>query len=82
MTGRLERGFGAIAAILVLVILGGLAAAIVGFPAASRWPRRNIQSTRARLAAYAGTEWGLARALRANDCSTGPGAIRIMRTCG
>ncbi len=71
MTGRLERGFGAIAAILVLVILGGLAAAIVSFSSGQQVASaQDIQSTRAWLAAYAGTEWGLARALQANDCST------------
>ncbi|WP_303786528.1 hypothetical protein [Azovibrio restrictus] len=68
---RRERGFGAIAAILVLVILGGLAAAIVSFSSGQQVASaQDIQSTRAWLAAYAGTEWGLARALQANDCST------------
>lgn len=68
---RRERGFGAIAAILVLVILGGLSAAIVSFSSGQQVASaQDIQSTRAWLAAYAGTEWGLARALKNNDCST------------
>lgn len=71
MSGRRERGFGAIAAILVLVILGGLAAAIVSFASGQQVASaQDIQASRAWLAAHAGTEWGLARALQANDCGT------------
>lgn len=71
MTRQRERGFGAIAAILVLVILGGLAAAIVSFSSGQQVASaQDIESTRAWLAAHAGNEWGLARALQENVCGT------------
>lgn len=60
MTRRPESGFGAIAAIMVLVILAALAGAIVKFGATQQLgSAQDIQSARAWQAARAGTEWGL-----------------------
>lgn len=71
MKRRLQRGLGAIAAIMVLVILAALAAAIVTFSSGQQLASvQDVQSARALHAASAGTEWGLHRALKSNDCST------------
>ena len=60
-----QRGFGAIAAIFVLVVLAALAAAIVRFGStAQAGIAQNLLSARALQAANAGTEWGLYQALK------------------
>jgi MSHA biogenesis protein MshP len=65
-----QRGFGAIAAIMVLVILAALAAGITTFSTGQQLASaQDIQSARAWQAAYAGTEWGLFRALKNNSCA-------------
>jgi len=57
---RFQNGFGAIAAIVVLVILAALAGAIVKFGTAQQLgSAQDIESARAWQAAKAGTEWGL-----------------------
>jgi MSHA biogenesis protein MshP len=67
-----QAGLGAIAVILILLVLGSLSAAIVSFSSGEQLGSAlDIQSVRAWQAASAGTEWGLARALQANDCSSG-----------
>jgi len=59
-----QRGFGAIAAIVILVILAGLSAALVSLGTAQHMTSaQDIMSARAQQAARAGTEWGLFRAL-------------------
>ncbi|MCX8017748.1 MAG: hypothetical protein N2690_07625, partial [Rhodocyclaceae bacterium] len=59
-----ERGFGAIAAIMVLVILAALAAAIIGIGTTQQSTAAlDLMSARAWQAARAGNEWGLFRAL-------------------
>ena len=64
-----QRGFGAIAAIMVLVILAALAAGITTFSTGQQLASaQDIQSARAWQAAYTGTEWGLYRALKDNSC--------------
>lgn len=61
---RRELGFGAIAAIMILVILAALAAAIVSLGAAQQASSaQDLLSVRAWQAARAGNEWGLFRAL-------------------
>lgn len=71
MTRRIQTGLGAIAAIMVLVILAALAAAIVTFSTGQQMAlAQDIQSSRALQAAFAGTEWGLRRALKNNTCDT------------
>ena len=60
-----QRGFGVIAAIIVLVVLAALAAAIVRLGnGAQAGIAQNLLSTRALQAASAGTEWGLYQALK------------------
>lgn len=69
---RRERGFGAIAAIMVLVVLAGLAAAIVSLGTTQQaTSAQDIRSARAWQAARAGNEWGLYQALKGiwNACS-------------
>lgn len=61
---RCQHGFGAIAAIMVLVILAALAAAIVSVGTAQQTSStQDLLSARAWQAARAGNEWGLFRAL-------------------
>jgi MSHA biogenesis protein MshP len=61
---RRQRGFGAIAAIMVLVILAALAAAIVSLGTTQQASSAlDVMSTRAWQAARAGNEYGLFRAL-------------------
>lgn len=59
-----QQGFGAIAAIVVLVILSLLAAAIVSISSAQQVSSaQDVMSARAWQAARAGDEWGLYKAL-------------------
>jgi MSHA biogenesis protein MshP len=59
-----QKGFGAIAAIVVLVILAALSAAIVSIGTAQQiGSAQDFLSTRAWQAARGGTEWGLYKAL-------------------
>jgi MSHA biogenesis protein MshP len=65
-----QRGFGAIAAIVVLVILAVLAAAIISFSSTQQLTSaQDVLSARAWLAARAGNEWGLYKALRDASCA-------------
>lgn len=65
MKAMRQKGFGAIAALVVLVVLAALAAGIV-FVGTSQQTAftQDIQSARAWQAARAGTEWGLFQALQ------------------
>jgi MSHA biogenesis protein MshP len=59
-----QHGFGAIAAIVILVILAALAAAIVSLGTTQQMSSaQDVMSAKAWLAARAGNEWGLFRAL-------------------
>ena len=75
---RFQRGFGVIAAIVVLVILSTLAAAIVALSTTqSMTLSQDILAARATQTARAGTEWGLfqafsnAAAWNGASCNTG-----------
>jgi MSHA biogenesis protein MshP len=60
-----QRGFGVIAAIVILVILAVLAAAIVSISNTQQiTSAQDVLSARAWQAARAGSEWGLYKALR------------------
>lgn len=60
-----QRGFGAIVAIVVLVMLATLAAAVVRLGGvAQATMAQSVLSARAVLAARAGTEWGLYQAFK------------------
>ena len=62
---RQQRGLGAIAAIVVLVLLAGLAAAVVRLGSASAGASaQEIESSRAVHAARAGLQWGLFQAFK------------------
>ncbi len=62
---RRQAGFGAIAAIVVLVVLASLAAAVVRFGAvAQTTSAQAVLAARALQAARAGTEWGLYQAFK------------------
>ncbi len=68
---RRQRGFGAIAAIMVLVILAALAAGIVAVSTAQQMASaQDVLAARAWQVASAGTEGGLFRALRNAACDT------------
>lgn len=80
---KLQRGFGAIAAIVVLVILAVLAAAIVSIGAGQAiGSAQDVMSTRAWQAARAGNEWGLFQALRATGTWTEGAASDLCPTAG
>lgn len=69
---RASAGFGAIAAIFVLVVLASLAAAIVRLGQSTQTgSAQDILGARAWAAARAGTDWGLYQALRGSwtNCS-------------
>jgi len=74
-----QRGFGAIMAIVILVILATLAAAIVNFGTVQQvTSAQDILSARAWQAAKAGNEWGLYQALKASSCVGGTGTTLNM----
>lgn len=65
---KYQYGFGAIAAIVVLVILALLAAAIVSLGSTQQLnSAQDVMSARAWQAARAGNEWGLFQALNNQD---------------
>lgn len=68
---RRQTGFGAIAAIMILVILGALAAAIVSLSSGQQMASaQDVLSSRAWQVASAGTEGGMFRALQNAACGT------------
>lgn len=68
---RRQSGFGVIAAIVILVILGGLSAAIVSLSTGQQLgSARDVQAAQAWQVALAGTEGGLYRALQGGSCDT------------
>ena len=77
-SGRRERGFGVIAAIVVLVVLAALAAAVVRLGAvAQTTSAQSVLAARAMQAARAGTEWGLYQAFK-GSWTTCSGAIQTL----
>ena len=80
-----QRGFGAIAAIFVLVVLAALAAAIVRFGSVAQSSiAQNLLSARASQAANAGTEWGLYQALKGSwtTCSGASQTLDLTASIG
>lgn len=62
---RVQRGFGAIAAIVILVMLALLASAIISVGTSQHLTSaQDVMSAKAWQAARAGNEWGLFKALR------------------
>ena len=67
---RVQSGLGAIAAIMILVILAALSAAIISFSTGQQLASaQDVLASRAWLVASAGTEGGLYRALKSNLCN-------------
>lgn len=65
-----QKGIGLVAAIAVLVVLTGIAAAVVSLGTAQQTTSgQDILSARAWQAAKAGNEWGLYQALQNNACA-------------
>jgi MSHA biogenesis protein MshP len=63
-----QRGFGAIAAIVILVILAVLGAAIVSIGTTQQMTSaQDVMSAKAWQTARAGNEWGLYKALKGQD---------------
>ena len=80
-----QRGFGAIAAVFVLVVLAALAAAIVRFGSVAQISiAQNLLSSRASQAANAGTEWGLYQAFKGTwtTCSGASQTLDLTATIG
>lgn len=85
MNKLFQRGFGAIAAIVVLVILGSLSAAMLRFGVAtSISSAQDVTSARAMQAVKAGIEWGLYQALQSDGiwrtaaaCNTGTQTLNL-----
>jgi MSHA biogenesis protein MshP len=76
---RPSRGFGAIAAIFVLVVLASLAAAIVRLGQSTQTgSAQDILGARAWAAARAGTEWGLYQALKGGWSTCGGGTSQTL----
>lgn len=71
------RGVSLITAIFLLVVLAGLAVAMVTLATTQQVSSTlDVQGTRAYLAARAGTEWGVYQVTRANGaCTTDPGRV-------
>ena len=68
LTNR-QRGVGLVTAIFLLVVIAGLAAAMVTvFTAQQTGSQLDQQGTRAYQAARAGIEWGLFRARQVDSC--------------
>jgi MSHA biogenesis protein MshP len=78
-----QTGFGAIAAIIVLVMLAALAAAVVRLGWATQTTvGQDVQGARALQAANAGVQWGLYQALLGSwgTCGTGSQNINLRPT--
>lgn len=75
---HLQRGFAAIAAIFLVVILAALGGFMLTFSnAQQRTSAQDVQGTRAYWAARAGLEWGIASAAVAVACPASPTNLAI-----
>ena len=78
-----ERGFGAIVAIVIVVILATISAALVRLGTTQQvTSTQDILSARAWQVARAGNEWGLYWALRNNSCAVASGTLDLRATTG
>ncbi|WP_342114821.1 MSHA biogenesis protein MshP [Pseudoduganella sp. OTU4001] len=67
---RYQKGFGYIAAVVVVVVLAGLGVAAARLSTTQQTgSNQDMLSARAWQAARAGTEWGMYRALRNQSCA-------------
>ncbi len=84
-SGRRQRGFGAIAAIVVLVVMAALAAAVVRFGAVAQSnTAQAVLAARAAPAARAGSEGGLYQALKGSwsTCSLASQTLDLTASSG
>ena len=82
---RCVRGFGAIAAIVVLVVLSALAAALVRIAGAAQTASaQDLLGARAFQAARAGLDWGLYQAFKASwtSCSGASQTLDLVADTG
>lgn len=78
-----QRGFGAIVAIVILVIMATLAAGLARLGTTQQaTSTQDILSARAWQAARAGGEWGLYWALRNGSCANATGTLDLRATTG
>ena len=79
---KTQAGFGAITALVILVLLGGLAAAITALTTGQHLASAlDIQAARAWQVARAGTEWGLYQAIQNTRCD-GPTTLDLSSNPG
>jgi MSHA biogenesis protein MshP len=80
-----QHGFGAIMAVVILVMLATLAAAVVRLSWSSQTESASdVNAARARQAAKAGVEWGLYQALRGSwtTCTSSTQTLDLRATTG
>lgn len=78
-----QRGFGAIAAIVILVILATISAGLVRLGTTQQLTStQDILAARALQAARAGNEWGLYQALRSGSCVGAAGTLDLRAATG
>jgi len=78
-----QRGFGVIAAIVILVIMATISAALVRLGTTQQvTSTQDVLSARAWQAARAGNEWGLDRALSASSCAGATGTLDLRASTG
>ena len=78
-----QRGFGAIVAIVILVVMATISAALVRLGTTQQvTSTQDILSARAWQTARAGNEWGLYWALRGGSCAGAAGTMDLRATTG
>ncbi|HUX24174.1 MAG TPA: MSHA biogenesis protein MshP [Burkholderiales bacterium] len=78
-----QRGFGAIVALVILVIMAVLAAGLVRLGTTQQaTSTQDILSARALQVARAGNEWGLYQALQSGNCSGASGTLDLRAATG
>ena len=78
-----QRGFGAIVAIVILVVMATISAALVRLGTTQQViSTQDILSARAWQTARAGNEWGLYWALRGGSCAGAAGTLDLRATTG
>jgi MSHA biogenesis protein MshP len=82
---REQEGLGAVAAVMLLVVLASAAAAMLRLGQSSQTASaQDVQGERASLAARAGTEWGLYQALKGSwsSCSGASQTLDLVADTG
>ncbi len=78
-----QRGFGAIVAIVILVVMATISAALVRLGTTQQvTSTQDILSARAWQTARAGNEWGLYWALRGGSCAGASGTLDLRASTG